>query len=555
MKTATALLLCSLFTLSAWADVDVLGLPTTTAPTTGYYLIVQNPAGGTGSTKIATIANTLSTANVVLKNGAIGDATGTSLTLTNTSTLFTLSRGSNNFPFAINASGVLVTTPTVPQFTITSSGGSASKITVTSTNSTSQALLNLVTVGGDPYVRFDNSGSTWTMGTGSLDSNKFKIGTASTPTADSQLSLDSGGNLSIIGALTTTTAASTSNTTVAATTAWVNAYGAFPRSHIAGFTTSPSTDVSIGPGVCRDCTNSANIKDSAGLTNKQLSNAWAVGSTAGFYDQGGTTPSTATFHIHAIKKDSDDSVDYIASLSSDNSATVTMTLASPCVVTWSGVSGLGHGLVAGSPIKFSTTGALPTGVNAGTQYYVISSGLSATTFQFSTSNGGSAVNSSGSPSGVHTCQAGPQMPAGYTYFREVWFVVRVSGSILQWQQDGDRWMLLTPVQDISDATLTTARKSYTLASLPVGLRVEAVLNCQMSHATGATMVVADLATVDQAPSGSASPGATMTGTAGLSGMLRIYTNLVPQICARSNASSTNFHASTQGCIFDRNRNR
>jgi len=79
------------------------------------------------------------------------------------------------------------------------------------------------------------------------------------------------------------------------------------------------------------------------------------------------------------------------------SGTVTMTIATPAVV-----SQTAHGLKAGSKITFSTTGALPTGVTAGTTYYVIATGLTADAFQFSTSAGGAAVNTSGTQSGTHT---------------------------------------------------------------------------------------------------------------------------------------------------------
>ncbi len=79
------------------------------------------------------------------------------------------------------------------------------------------------------------------------------------------------------------------------------------------------------------------------------------------------------------------------------SGTVTMTIASPAVVTQ-----VAHGLKAGSPVSFSTTGALPTGVTANTTYYVIAAGLTADAFQFSATVGGTAINSSGGQSGVHT---------------------------------------------------------------------------------------------------------------------------------------------------------
>lgn len=78
----------------------------------------------------------------------------------------------------------------------------------------------------------------------------------------------------------------------------------------------------------------------------------------------------------------------------------TMTIASPAVVTY--VNTAKHGLTAGRMIVFSTTGALPTGVTAGTPYYVIATGLTTSAFQFSATVGGSAINTSGTQSGVHS---------------------------------------------------------------------------------------------------------------------------------------------------------
>lgn len=73
----------------------------------------------------------------------------------------------------------------------------------------------------------------------------------------------------------------------------------------------------------------------------------------------------------------------------------TISIASPAVVT------VTNSFVAGVPITFSTTGALPTGITAGTTYYVIATGLSGSSFQFSATLGGAAVNTSGSQSGQH----------------------------------------------------------------------------------------------------------------------------------------------------------
>lgn len=67
--------------------------------------------------------------------------------------------------------------------------------------------------------------------------------------------------------------------------------------------------------------------------------------------------------------------------------TTTMTIATPCVVTYTS-----HNLVAGDTIYFETTGALPTGLVINTNYFVISAGLTTNTFQISATRGGTAIN-------------------------------------------------------------------------------------------------------------------------------------------------------------------
>lgn len=80
----------------------------------------------------------------------------------------------------------------------------------------------------------------------------------------------------------------------------------------------------------------------------------------------------------------------------DTSArTFTVTIASPAVVTLTG-----HGFLAGQEVVFSTTGALPTGLTAGTTYFVLAP--TANTFNVSLTAGGAAINTSGIQSGVHS---------------------------------------------------------------------------------------------------------------------------------------------------------
>jgi hypothetical protein len=83
-------------------------------------------------------------------------------------------------------------------------------------------------------------------------------------------------------------------------------------------------------------------------------------------------------------------------------ATVTMTIASPGVVSWTG-----HGLVTGNRLQLTTTGALPTGLTASTTYWVVY--VDANSFSLATSlanaAAGTKINTSGSQSGTHTATA------------------------------------------------------------------------------------------------------------------------------------------------------
>jgi hypothetical protein len=80
-----------------------------------------------------------------------------------------------------------------------------------------------------------------------------------------------------------------------------------------------------------------------------------------------------------------------------NASTVTLTIANPGVVSWNS-----HGRAANDPVMFITTGALPTGVVAGTTYYVSATGLTSDTFQISATAGGASIITTGSQSGVHS---------------------------------------------------------------------------------------------------------------------------------------------------------
>lgn len=89
------------------------------------------------------------------------------------------------------------------------------------------------------------------------------------------------------------------------------------------------------------------------------------------------------------------SIDATTLFSNQISSTVTITIASPGVVTWAGSS-----LANGQQIVLSTTGTFPTGLFNGTVYYIVN--VSGSTFNLSATLGGAAINTSGSQSGTHT---------------------------------------------------------------------------------------------------------------------------------------------------------
>lgn len=127
-------------------------------------------------------------------------------------------------------------------------------------------------------------------------------------------------------------------------------------------------------------------------------------------------------------------------------ATVTMTIASPCVVTWTG-----HGMVEGQQVEFSTTGALPTGLTAGTIYFCRY--INANTFNLSTEPQGNLINTSGTQSGTHT-----GLRRGYaTFFNQTFIDIEgltVTPTPTEAQRSGAA-LPLTPVVSFKDAPYNT----------------------------------------------------------------------------------------------------
>jgi len=77
--------------------------------------------------------------------------------------------------------------------------------------------------------------------------------------------------------------------------------------------------------------------------------------------------------------------------------TFTVTVAAPAVFTSSS-----HGLASGDVIAFTTTGSLPDGLSITKNYFVLSTGLTTSSFRVSLTPGGDPAETTGTQSGVHS---------------------------------------------------------------------------------------------------------------------------------------------------------
>jgi len=96
-------------------------------------------------------------------------------------------------------------------------------------------------------------------------------------------------------------------------------------------------------------------------------------------------------------------------LLSSTGGTVTITIASPAVITSS------VNLPNNSSIQLGTTGALPSGLSTNTTYYVIN--VSGTTFNLSLTQGGAAINTTGTQSGTQSISLLGDVPLFQNYLQ------------------------------------------------------------------------------------------------------------------------------------------
>lgn len=157
-----------------------------------------------------------------------------------------------------------------------------------------------------------------------------------------------------------------------------------------------------------------------------------------------------------------------------------------------------------------------------------------------------------------TSPTSPTMPSGWVYKRRIGSIVRSGGTILGFDQYGDYFFLDTPVKDVSASAIGTSAVTRTLASIPTGIVVRAILTAFVGNAVQSDQVyLSALTATDMAPSSSNAPLNTVYSNAanvGNSGDAEVYTNTSSQIRSRSNSVNSQLDIVTRGWVDTRGIN-
>lgn len=345
-------------TVTAAASTIAIGTPITGGTTTR---VLYDSAGALGEYAVSGTGSVCMTAGCSIDLGS-----GTGLPLAGVTGTWTPARGGTG------ATGV----PTNGQLLI----GNGTNYTVASL--TAGSGITVTPGSGTISIAATGSG-------GALTNNKILLGNGSNVAAEVSVTGDC--TTANTGAVTCTKTGGTNFAAVATSGSATDlTTGTLPAARISGnYALASST---------------ATTQSAADNSTKVATTAYADAAVASAVPSGATFPyaglTAPTGYLMANGQAVSRST-YAALFSAITStATVTITIASPGVVTWTS-----HGFSAGMAVVFSTTGALPTGITAGTTYYTLN--VAANTFQVAASAGGAAINTTGSQSGVQTALAVP----------------------------------------------------------------------------------------------------------------------------------------------------
>jgi len=133
--------------------------------------------------------------------------------------------------------------------------------------------------------------------------------------------------------------------------------------------------------------------------------------------------------------------------------TVTITIATPGVVAHAG-----HSFVANDPITLSTTGALPTGLTAGTVYFVRNP-VAGVSYELSATSGGASIATTGTQSGTHTSRRAFGQTSALTYFA-TGNLPALTGTLLLTNAEDIYVPSSGPNSGVNCATLGTTTNAY-----------------------------------------------------------------------------------------------
>lgn len=159
---------------------------------------------------------------------------------------------------------------------------------------------------------------------------------------------------------------------------------------------------------------------------------------------------------------------------------------------------------------------------------------------------------------LSTSASSPTMPTSYTKKKRIGSIVRASAAILGFTQYGNEFILKSPVLDVNSTNPGTSAVTNTLASIPTGVKMQAIMNVMVTNGTNNfVLYLSSLDSTDLAPSATVAPLGQWHDSAGTettaAGQVRVWTNTSAQIRSRISASgaSDNFKIATVGWLDNR----
>lgn len=152
--------------------------------------------------------------------------------------------------------------------------------------------------------------------------------------------------------------------------------------------------------------------------------------------------------------------------------------------------------------------------------------------------------------------AEPNYPSGYTRYRRVGSVVRVSGVVKAFDQRGDEFLWKASVNDVTDSSPGTSAKTRTL-TVPTGVPVDARLRVLVVGVNQAfRTIVTSLSQNDEAAGTNSNAGGIMSGVPNgqVASSIVVRTNTSGQIRTRGEAASgSELYINTEGYVDRRGR--